>query len=38
MYVFLEVLTVILVASAMAMAVAHALELPGKLRLGRATE
>lgn len=35
MYVFLEVLTVILVASAMAMALAHALELPGKLRLGR---
>ncbi|KUM25924.1 hypothetical protein AU467_24080 [Mesorhizobium loti] len=34
MYVFLEVLTVILVASAMAMALAHALELPGKLRLG----
>ncbi|MDX8508226.1 anthrone oxygenase family protein [Mesorhizobium captivum] len=35
MYVFLEVLTVILVASAMAMALAHALELPGKIRLGR---
>jgi len=35
MYVFLQVLTVILVASAMAMALAHALELPGKLRLGR---
>ncbi|RWL99924.1 MAG: DUF1772 domain-containing protein [Mesorhizobium sp.] len=35
MYVFQEVLTVILVASAMAMALAHALELPGKLRLGR---
>ncbi|TIO54578.1 MAG: DUF1772 domain-containing protein [Mesorhizobium sp.] len=35
MYVFLEVLTVILVASAMAMALAHALELPGKLRLGK---
>ncbi|AZO32982.1 MAG: DUF1772 domain-containing protein [Mesorhizobium sp.] len=35
MYVFLEVLTVILVASAMAMALAHALELPGKMRLGR---
>ncbi|SFP03961.1 protein of unknown function [Mesorhizobium sp. NFR06] len=35
MHVFLEVLTVALVASAMAMALAHALELPGKLRLGR---
>lgn len=35
MYVFLEVLTVILVAGAMAMALAHALELPGKLRLAR---
>ncbi|WP_246505851.1 hypothetical protein [Mesorhizobium silamurunense] len=35
MYVFLEILTVILVASAIAMALAHALELPGKLRLGR---
>ncbi|TJW78017.1 MAG: DUF1772 domain-containing protein [Mesorhizobium sp.] len=35
MYVFLEVLTVILVASAIAMALALALELPGKLRLGR---
>ncbi|MBZ9860542.1 anthrone oxygenase family protein [Mesorhizobium sp. CA12] len=35
MYVFLEVLTVVLVAGAMAMALAHALELPGKLRLGR---
>ncbi|TPK95882.1 DUF1772 domain-containing protein [Mesorhizobium sp. B2-4-16] len=35
MYFSLEVLTVILVAGAMAMALAHALELPGKLRLGR---
>ncbi|TIU31588.1 MAG: DUF1772 domain-containing protein [Mesorhizobium sp.] len=35
MYVFVEVLTVILVASAMAMALAHALELPGKMRLCR---
>lgn len=35
MYVLLEVLTVILVAGAMAMALSHALELPGKLRLGR---
>ncbi|TPM32653.1 DUF1772 domain-containing protein [Mesorhizobium sp. B2-3-5] len=35
MYVLLEVVTVILVASAMAMALAHALELPGKLRLGK---
>lgn len=35
MYVFLEVLTVILVAGAMAMALSHALELPGKLRLAR---
>ncbi|BCM18216.1 anthrone oxygenase family protein [Mesorhizobium sp. J8] len=35
MYVCLEVLTVVLVAGAMAMALAHALELPGKLRLGR---
>ncbi|WP_443136864.1 anthrone oxygenase family protein [Mesorhizobium sp. ORS 3428] len=31
----LKVLTVILVAGAMAMAFAHALELPGKMRLGR---
>ncbi|AZO75747.1 MAG: DUF1772 domain-containing protein [Mesorhizobium sp.] len=35
MYVSLQVLTIILVAGAMAMALAHALELPGKLRLGR---
>ncbi|CDX18186.1 conserved membrane hypothetical protein [Mesorhizobium sp. ORS 3324] len=35
MYVFLEVLTVILVSGAMAMSLAHALELPGKMRLGR---
>ena len=35
MYVFLQVLTVTLVAGAVAMALAHALELPGKLRLGR---
>ncbi|TJW75370.1 MAG: DUF1772 domain-containing protein, partial [Mesorhizobium sp.] len=35
MYVSLQVVTIILVAGAMAMALAHALELPGKLRLGR---
>ena len=35
MYIVLQVLTVVLVAGAMAMALAHALELPGKLRLGR---
>ena len=33
----LEVLTVLLVAVAMALALAHALELPGKLRLDRST-
>jgi len=31
----LEVLTVLLVAVAMALALAHALELPGKLRLSK---
>jgi hypothetical protein len=31
----LQILTVILVAVAMGLSLAHALELPGKLRLGR---
>jgi hypothetical protein len=35
MYVALEVLTVMLAAVTMSLALAHALELPGKLRLGR---
>jgi hypothetical protein len=33
---FLQVLTIFLVSLAMALAVAHALELPGKMRLNRA--
>ena len=33
----LQVLTVMLVAVAMALALAHAFELPGKMRLGRET-
>ena len=32
---FLKVLTVVLVAVAMAMSLAHALELPGKMRLSK---
>lgn len=35
MYGVLEVLTILLVALAMALSLAHALELPGKRRLGR---
>jgi Domain of unknown function (DUF1772) len=35
--VLLEVVTVLLVATAMGLALAHALELPGKLRLSRET-
>jgi hypothetical protein len=35
MYVALEVLTVMLAAITMSLALAHALELPGKLRLGK---
>jgi hypothetical protein len=35
MFVALEVATVFVVALAMALSLAHALELPGKLRLSR---
>jgi hypothetical protein len=35
MYVAFEVLTVVLVASTMGLALAHALELPGKMRLSK---
>jgi hypothetical protein len=35
MYIVLEVLTVMLAAVTMSLALAHALELPGKLRLGK---
>ena len=35
MYVALQVLTVMLAAVTMALSLAHALELPGKLRLGK---
>jgi hypothetical protein len=35
MFRFLQILTVILVAVAMALPLAHALELPGKMRLGK---
>jgi hypothetical protein len=37
MLILLEVVTVLLVAAAMGLALAHALELPGKLRLSRET-
>jgi hypothetical protein len=33
MFRVLEIVTVVLVAAAMALALAHALELPGKMRL-----
>jgi hypothetical protein len=35
MFDILQVLTVLLVAVAMALALAHALELPGKMRLSK---
>ena len=37
MYSSLQVATVVLIAIAMALSLAHALELPGKMRLGRDT-
>lgn len=37
MYRFLQVATLLLVAVAMALSLAHALELPGKMRLGKDT-
>jgi Domain of unknown function (DUF1772) len=37
MFLILQVITVFLVAVAMSLAVAHALELPGKMRLNRET-
>jgi hypothetical protein len=37
MFLIIQVLTVFLVSLAMSLAVAHALELPGKMRLDRET-
>jgi hypothetical protein len=37
MFITLQVLTIIVVASAFALSLAHALELPGKMRLDKET-